>query len=282
MTVQGRRLVGAGKRRLIGAGLACLAIAGCHKKPEGQVVASVNGEEITRRDLTTEFAAAGGQSVDDLKQIQPALVQSVVNRKLLDQEAKRENLDKNPQFLALEQRGREVLLAQLLAQTWSQRVKPAGAAEAQAFEAANPLMFDRRQALLVNEIDTGSASMSDAQLAGLHSNDAVAAALGAAKKPFRRGDKALDTLALPKPLAEKLTGRIGAEPIAIRQGSVLAVIEVKQAKDTPIPPEQRLKVAQAALTRTQAQETTENQLKQLRDTADISYLPGFGPTAPGK
>lgn len=270
------------KRRLIGAGLACLAVAGCHKKPEGQVVASVNGEEITRRDLVTEFAAAGGQSADDLKTVQPALVQNVVNRKLLDQEARRENLDKNPQFLALEQRAREVLLAQMLAQTWNQKAKPATPAEAQAFEAANPLMFDRRQALLIDEIDTASNSLSEAQLAGMHSNDAVAAALTAAKKPFRRGGKALDTLTLPKELAEKLVSRVGGEPVAIRQGPVLAVIAVKQAKDSPIPPEQRQKVAQAALARAQAEQTTQTQLKQLRDTADINYLPGFGPTAPGK
>ena len=261
-----------------GIGLCALALAGCHKKPEGQVVASVNGEEITRRDLVTEFAAAGGRSADDLKAIQPALVQSIVNRKLLDQEAKRENLDKNPQYLALQQRGTEVLLAQLLAQSWNAKVKPASAGEAQAFVAANPLMFDARKALLVDEIDTASASLSDSQVAGLHSLDAVAAALNAGKKPFRRGGKVLDTLALPKDLAAKLVERTGGDPIAVRSGAVLAVIEVKQAKDTPVPPEQRIRVAQAALARTQAEQTTQNQIKQLRDTADISYLPGFGPT----
>ena len=105
----------------------------------------------------------------------------------------------------------------------------------------------------------------------------MVAALAAAKKPFRRGTKALDTLTLPKPIAERLVTRVGGEPIAIRSGNALAVMQVKEAKDAPVPAADRLKIAQAALARSNADAATAAQVKQLRDAADISYLPGFAP-----
>lgn len=261
----------------IGLSLMALGMAGCHKKPEGQVVATVNGDEVTRRDLVSELQAAGGQSADDLKAVQPQLVESVINRKLLVQEAKRENLDKNPQYLSALQRTQEVLLAQMLAQTWTARAKAAKPAEVQAFIAQNPLMFGQRKLLLVNEIGVPGNGVTNAQLANLHSNDQIAAFLNARKQKFQRGVRTVDTLTLPGEFAQKLVAQLGKEPIAIRNGNAVAISQVLQMRDAPIPSDQQTKVAQMAIQRQRSLTEASSEVKQLRDGAEIQYLPGFAP-----
>lgn len=262
---------------MTGIGLASLLLAGCHKKPEGQVVATVNGSEVTRRDLVAELGASGGRSVDDLKTMQSSLLQGVVDRKLLIQEAKRENLDKNPQYLAQLQRTQDILLAQMLAQTLTGRAKPPTPAEAQAYVAEHPLMFGGRRLLTVDEIDTAAASIDDATLATLTDNDAVAGWLKTHNRPFSRGPKTVDTFLLPPELATRMIAGVGAKPFRLRNAGVLGIAQVQQVKDAPIPAGQQVVLAQRALQRQRASQTLNQELNQLRASADIKYLAGFSP-----
>lgn len=259
--------------------LAGAALAGCEKKPEGQVVATVNGEEITRRDLASEFAAAGGKNGDDITTVQPALVQAIVTRKLLVQEAERTDLDKNPQYLAMSKRGQESLLAQMLTQSWMGKLKQPRPQDIPAFIAANPLMFGERKILLCDTITTSTGNVSEAQLRKLNTNDAIAAWLTANKKPFQRGDKPIDTMTLPVELAQQLLTKAVSAPVAINAGGTYSIVKVKAIREAPVPSNQYTKVAQAAMAQRQQMQVGEDQLKRLRSSADISYLPGFAPAA---
>ena len=269
-------------KALLALALAGVALGGCEKKPEGQVVATVNGEEVTRRELASEFAAVGGKNGDDIATVQPALVQAIVTRKLLVQEAERTNLDKNPQYLALSKRGQEALLAQMLTESWMGKLKPLGKENIPAFVAANPLMFGQRKILLCDTITTSTGSVSEAQLRKLNTNDQIAAWLTANKKPFQRADKPIDTMSLPKELAQQLVAKAGNGPMAINSNGAYSIVTVKGIREAPVPANQVARVAQAAMMQRQQMQTGEEQLKRLRSSADISYLPGFGPPAAAK
>lgn len=262
---------------LLGTVLACTALAGCHKKPAGQVIATVNGEEVTRRDLSAEIAAAGGQGASDMASIQPTITKALVDRKLLVQEAKRTKLDTNPQYLALRQRQDDILLAQMLAQSWGGKAKVPGNGEAQQFIADNPLMFGGRKALLVDEIITGADSITQTQLQPLTSNDQIAAWLSQHKKPFQRSDKPVDTLRVPKELAQQMLRSQGGEPLAVRNGGLYNIVQVKAIRDLPVPAQDQLKLAKTALQQQQQMKANVDQIERLRQTADVSYLPGFAP-----
>lgn len=257
--------------------LSCATLGACKKKPEGQVVATVNGDEITRRDLVSEFAASGGKNEADLAAVQPALLQSLVTRKLLVQEAERTNLDKNPQYLAMSQRGQDALLAQMLAQTWTSKVKPPRPQDLPAFIAANPLMFGQRKVLLCNTITTATTSISREQLQKLSGSDAIEAWLKANKKPYRRGDKPVDTLELPQELSQAMIAKLGQGPLVIDSGGTYSIVLIKGVREAPVPQEQWNAVARNAIMRRQQTQTSDDQIKRLRASADISYLPGFAP-----
>lgn len=256
-----------------------LAAGGCSKKPAGQVIATVDGIEITRRDLIAELQAAGGKSADDLKTLQPRLVESIVNRKLLIEEAKRQNLTQNPQYLMTQQRLQEVLLSRMLVSSWKGKPETPSDGVAQAFIAKNPQMFGQRKAFLADEIATSTSSITSAQLANFHTNDEIAAWLKANKKPFQRNRKSIDTAQLTPELATNLSSRVGGEPLAIRDGDRFSIAAILAVREAAVPENQQLRLAKAALLEKAVLDDTTTRIKQLRAAADIKYLPGFAPAS---
>jgi peptidyl-prolyl cis-trans isomerase C len=269
------------RRAVLTAVLGCVVLAGCDKKPEGQVIATVNGDEITQRELVAEVNAVGGGanvSEQQMKSAQPLLVQGMVDRKLLVQEAKRSNLDKNPQYLALRQRTDDILLAQMLAQSWAARDQKPAPAAVQAFINENPLMFGQRQAVLVDAIVTPATSITPKQLLPFQSNDAIAAWLRDNKKPFERGNRQIDTMTLPRPFAQQLLARAAkGEPVALNDGNALTIMAARAVRPAPVPANQWRPLAERAMKQQAQGKVAQDEIKRLRETADISYLPGYAP-----
>ena len=78
--------------------LACIALSGCgmiggDKAPKGQVVATVNGEEITVTELNRELAGAAPANPAERKAAEQAALESIITRKLVAQASKDQNLD---------------------------------------------------------------------------------------------------------------------------------------------------------------------------------------------
>jgi hypothetical protein len=93
--------------------IACFLLgAGCEQAgPRGQVVAVVNGEEITTAALNEEAKA---RNILDAARpaVRAALLQDLVDRKLLAQKAIEQKLDRSPRHLVAVEGMKEVLLAQ--------------------------------------------------------------------------------------------------------------------------------------------------------------------------
>ena len=100
---------------------ACLTLGGCDfgaksksKAPTGQVVATVDGDEITMRELRAELAGATFPDANARKAAEQAALQSIINRKLVAKAALEAELDKTPDFALQKERANELLLAQAL------------------------------------------------------------------------------------------------------------------------------------------------------------------------
>lgn len=139
-----------------------LALAGCADEPQGQVVATVDGEEVTAREVMAELNAMG--TTGKGAKAQAAALDMVIERKLLVRAAQSALLDQLPAFQIEALRQRELALASLLLRRNADRVsRPSGAAIA-AHIAANPWRYDRRVALQLERVDgaaQGSVSVAD-------------------------------------------------------------------------------------------------------------------------
>jgi EpsD family peptidyl-prolyl cis-trans isomerase len=139
-------------------GICAFALVGCGKKdpgaavPRSQVVAYVGDEVVTTQELENEFRWA---NLAPDKQKDPAIVKQVLNelvlRKYLMQEALRAKLDREPSVLLDLLRAR----SQVLATAYISRAagaKPITQTEVDAYITNNPLKFADRKMLSSEQI----------------------------------------------------------------------------------------------------------------------------------
>src|SRR5688500_6823890 len=80
--------------------VAGLTLAACDrgKEPSGQVVATVDGQEVTIRELRAELGNLSFATPAERKAGEQAALQAIVNRKLLAKASEDQKLDKSPEF----------------------------------------------------------------------------------------------------------------------------------------------------------------------------------------
>src|SRR5438128_6450086 len=101
--------------------VASLSLGGCGQikklmgggKAEGQVVATVNGDEITAIELRQELGNFASRDPKIMKAAQQRALQGIILRKLMVQQAKEQKLDKSPDYAVQVQRGEANLLVQM-------------------------------------------------------------------------------------------------------------------------------------------------------------------------
>ncbi|MGL4541329.1 MAG: EpsD family peptidyl-prolyl cis-trans isomerase, partial [Polymorphobacter sp.] len=120
---------------IVGVALAAV-VAGCNKKddlPSGQVVATVDGTDITTTELNSEIALAQAPPEVPRKTIEQAALQRIVERRMLADVAAERGLDKNPQFLLEKRRVDDGLLVQALQASIAQKVAPVSTSETEKY-----------------------------------------------------------------------------------------------------------------------------------------------------
>ncbi len=254
----------------------CLLAACSPSQPSGQVVARVDGEEITRRDLQVELLASGAPADVDLKSVQGALLDQIVTRKLLAQQARRAGIDRTPDYLATMRRDREVLLVNALSNRAYELARAPAAADIARFVADNKVAFDQRRLITVDRLEAATPSVPLATIKAAKSNDEVAALLKARGQTVRRDQVTIDTLETPDEPAASLSATAG-RPAASYADGLLQVDMLLSSEPMPVPEEDRPALAKSLLLRARAADWVERETARLRANAQVEYQPSYGP-----
>jgi peptidyl-prolyl cis-trans isomerase C len=264
---------------VLAVGLALMASA-CDKKAEGQTVAIVNGEEITAAELNAELASANVPQGADRDQARARILQSLVDRRLLAQQAKADGLDKSPDYLNRQRKMTEDLLIRMLASRQIDTAQLPSNAEIQRYQAAHPWMFAQREQWALDQLrfEMPTDAAVRAKLDGANSLEEIAKTLTDSGIAFNRQKNRLDTAIIPQNLYGQLAGA-GTEPFLIPVGrqAVASVITGREA--APITGDQARPIAVAAMRREQAAKLMQNRLADVRKAAKIEYKEGFAPPA---
>jgi EpsD family peptidyl-prolyl cis-trans isomerase len=141
--------------------LACVALVACHipglpggsKAPSGQVVATVDGEEITLSELRAELAGAQAPaSPQAAKLMEEAALRQIIIRHIMAKAAHDQQLDKTPAFAIEKARANQGLLTQALQRQLAANSPAPSRSDAEAYVAAHPGMFAERKLLTVDQI----------------------------------------------------------------------------------------------------------------------------------
>lgn len=266
------------KRLFLTLSLAVIA-SGCDRKAEGQTVAVVNGEEITASELNAELTNANLPPDVDRKQVTARVLQTMIDRRLLAQQAKEENLDKSPEFLSRQRRLTEDLLIGMLAQRQMNTAQLPSANEITQFEASRPQMFGKREIWGLQQIHYATPADPKVQqrIMATKSLDELATVLTQAGVAFERAQNRIDTSVVPSNMYAKIATLPEGEPFIVPAGgrSIASVVVARQP--APRTGADARPIAVAAMRRDQGAKFMENRVKSLRQAAKIEYKEGYGP-----
>ncbi len=276
-------------------GLSLIAMtSGCNKfggnkTPTGQVVATVNGNDITVRELNAELAQTQAPPETPRKTVESVVLARVIERKMLADAARERKLDQNPNFLLTQRKVDDGLLVQALQASIAQKVTPPTREAAEKFIAAHPELFANRKIYTIDQIQfLRPKNIAQLGLGPAKTMNDVEQVLSTANIEFRRQPATVDALAVNPQLTaeiEKITARNPDEVFMFAdqpQGApapVMVVNKVTSTKIVPFSGEKAISFAQQLLQRQQVQERLVAELKTITAKAKptITYAKGYGP-----
>jgi peptidyl-prolyl cis-trans isomerase C len=258
---------------LAAAGLSACGDKSREAKP-GQAIASVNGKEITVLQLNEELQRAGvvpAQQDAASKQ----LLQALIDRQLLQGEAVKEKLDRDPNVMQAIERAKAMIVAQAyLQKRVGSQAKPT-AAEVEEYFNKHPEFFSRRKQFTLNELIIPSRDLTadvKAMVDGAKSLEQAALGLDANKVKFVRTQVARSTADLAPQVSAKLLAMAKGQLFLVREGERSMLISIAEVRDAPVTLEVASEQIAQFLASRKSKEATAAELARLRAGAKIEYL----------
>jgi len=237
-------------RTLMLVATAALALVGCDKlgiggssTPKGQVVATLDGQEITILEVNAELDGIAIPPTMSRRDAEKMALENIITRRMLSTVAKERELDKRPNFLLQERRAAEQLRVQTLARDIAAKVVVPTRDEADKFISENPYLFANRTFFILDQIQFQRPENIDKL--GLESAKTMAEVeqiLTTNQIQFRRQPASLDTLGANPAFVTEVTNLLAKKPeelfmFATRpEGAPAPVMLVNQVKDTRVQP----------------------------------------------
>ena len=275
--------------------VACGVLAGCKgsKTPSGQVVATVGNTEITTRQLAAEMSGARSADPKQQKFAQDAALRNLVGRTVIANAARKEGIDKKPDFVLAKDRAIDSMLAQAYQQKIASAVPAATPDDAKRFMDANPDMFAQRKIWTVDQLRMPRPNDQNLlkALAPLTTFEAIQALLTSQKVPFQRGTAQLDAATADPRLVQAVLKLKPGELFVLPADQLITVNNITDTKVMPFVGPQASSYAQKMVMRDRTQDAIRRAFQQEFAKAGKSIKfgkdyqsanPMFGQPAPAK
>ncbi|MFL5296754.1 MAG: EpsD family peptidyl-prolyl cis-trans isomerase [Phenylobacterium sp.] len=266
-----------------------MGLGGCDKvkrliggKPKGQVVATVNGEEITTLQLQSELGGFRSKDPKVIKAAEQQALQQIILRDLLAQKAREAKIDKTPEYTMQLRRGQDTLLAQLYERKLASGVAQPSRQEAEEFVSTHPEMFAQRKVIIVDQIIGVLPKVNKEQIEAIKTLEDVKQLFNSENAPFQENTGTLDTLTANPQMTAQIEHLPPGEVFVTREGEALAFSRLTDIKTLPITGDLAVNYAINALRNQKAQTLLKTQIEALRKGAEksITYSADFKPPPP--
>lgn len=260
-----------------------LLMTGCQKKAEGQVVAIVNGEEITLTELNAEIAELNVPASADKTAVRSQVLQRMVDRRLLVQAAKEAGLDRDPQYLTQQRRMEEQLLVSMYGKKTMDSIRVPDTTAIDKYVTSHPTVFADRKRFKLDQlqIDMPADPSRLKDLESAHSLAEVATRLTAMGIAFQRGTGTLDSAGVAPEMMQRLQALPPGEPFIVPRDGKLVINAISSVETVNVSPEQARPIAAQAIRNEELNKVGEQRLKEAKAKAKIEYQPGYEVKADG-
>lgn len=263
----------------------CAALSACGKKePSGQVVATLDGKEVTAIQLNSEMNGYVAPNAQVRKQAEQAALNQILSREAIAAAAKKAGVDKTPGFALKEKRLEEELLVQSWQEQLVKAVPPPTRDEVDKYVAAHPDIYSARKVLQVEQIRMVRPTSADF-VKGLEAQKTmkdVADYLTANHVQFQSGTTQLDPLGVNPDAFEKILKLPPTEVFVIPSGNLLTINHIVGTTLAPVPNDLAVKYATELLKNQRSQDALAREFQQVIAAArkDVKYAKGYAPPAP--
>lgn len=272
--------------------IACLALVACHipgmkdnKAPTGQVVATVDGQEVTISDLRAELANAPKAPDPKIaKAMEMGALQEIVARKILAKAAHDQGLDKTPDFAMMKQKTGETMLAQALQRKMASSVLTVSRSEAEMFVNGHPTMFAQRKIMAVEQLKMPRPKNLEElkEFQPLKTMAEVEGLLNKKGVKYQKGNTSVDSLGADPGMMAQIEKLGPGEPFLIPTSDGILVNQIKESRAAPLVGEEAIKLATNALRNQKTQAAVAKGMNNLLATKEstVKYNAGYKPDKP--
>ncbi|MDR4517194.1 MAG: EpsD family peptidyl-prolyl cis-trans isomerase [Nitrosomonas sp.] len=257
-----------------------LILPGCESEPEtkqaGQALVSVDGVEITMLQLNDELNRTRARiQPDQLEVAKKQLVESMINRQLMQAEAQRNNLDRTPGVMQAIARARTEIIAQAYMQSILSNTEKPTKEEIDAFYQEHPGFFSQRKhynlsilrfatkdqnAELESVIDTAKSITDVAKWMDKHNVS------------YEQDEAARSTTEMHPEMSALLAKKAKGELFLLNENEYSLLFVINAVEAQPLTADQAGPQIERHLLNMKHQEIMKSALTNLRASANIEYL----------
>jgi EpsD family peptidyl-prolyl cis-trans isomerase len=273
--------------------LACVALVACHipglpggsKAPSGQVVATVDGEEITLSELRAELAGApNAPNAQAAKLMEEAALRQIIIRHIMAKAAHDQQLDKTPAFAIEKDRANQNLLTQALQRQIASTATAPSRADAENFVSAHPTMFAERKLLTVDQIRMARPKTEEDLKAflPLKTLPEFETLLNQKNIQFQRTASVIDTASTDPGMVAQIEKLPAGEVFMVPANGMVLANQIRESRPAPFTGDVAVNYAMGVLRSQRTQEAVakgvENLIKGKAST--VKYNDAYKPTQP--
>lgn len=258
--------------------LIALALTACDKEPtekkSGQALVSVNGKEITMLQLNDEIRRANIRA-DQYEVASKQLLESLIARQLLVDEAVRNKLERAPEVMQARERAYAQVVAQAYLQGIMSKIDKPSKAEIDEYFQSHPEIFANRKQFDLTMVRIAAKDLNDELkkvIDAAKTLDEVTSWLEKNKVQFVRSVASRSTSDLPPQMAALLQEKRKDTIFIVNEQETRLLIYVNAIKDNPVTIVSAAPQIEKFLLNKKFKEATDAEIARLRAAAQIEYL----------
>ncbi len=263
--------------------LAVLALSACGKgstASSGQVVAKVNGDEITIHQVNAAMARFGKLDETQAKAASKQVLNALVDQQLLLKKADEKKLERDPAVMQALEGAKRQVLSQAYLEKIMQNVSKPSATEVHEYYAKNPALFENRRIYRFQEIllENSNAEIIKSAKAKLDQGKGLrdfAQWLQTEKIAFKANETVKPAEQFPPEILPRIQSlKVGQEAIISSDKGTL-VLNLVAVRDQPVTEAQAKPAIESYLLNKKRAEYAQAEVKKMHDAAEIKYMGAF-------
>lgn len=255
-----------------------LILTACDKesntKKSGQSIVSVNGSEITMLQLNDEIRRSNIRA-DQYESAREQLLESLIARQLIVDEAIRNKLDRTPEVMQARERANAQVIAQAYLQGIISKIAKPSKAEIEDYFQKNPELFAQRKQFDLTTVRIATSDVSEELkrvIDAAKSIEEVVTWLDKNKIQYFRTLATRSSADLPLQLVLMLREKSKDTIYIINEQEKSILISVNAIKDNSVSETAAAPQIERFLINQKYKEATEAEITRLRTSAKIEYL----------